>query len=143
MAAAEDLRGPTLNHIPAETVEKVLPLVDGHLNEVIARSRGRLDRDAIIASFRNDHAQLWMIWSDRLLAVGATEIIVEASGMKVCVILFLNGENSLDWLHLIADLEAWAKHQGCSRITGHMRKGWAKRMPDYRMTHVCLEKDLD
>ena len=62
--------------------------------------------------------------------------------MKLCTIKFWTGENSLEWLHLMEDLEAWAKHEGCTRIIGVMRKGWAKRLPDYRMTHVYLEKDL-
>ena len=133
---------PTLNLIPKEDVESVLPLVEAHLENVVERSRGSLTKEFIVAAFRSGDFQLWLIWNDGVMAVGVTELGFAPSGMKLCTIHFLTGENSLEWLHLIGTLEEWAKHQGCGRIKGYMRKGWAKRLPDYRMTHVMLEKDL-
>lgn len=142
MALAEQIPSPTLNLIPADKIESVLPLIENHLSSVVERSRGQLTAREIIEAFRSGKYQLWLIWDGQPLAIGATEVIAVASGMKLCLIHFWAGENSLDWLHLIDDLEAWAKHQGCRRMKGYMRKGWAKRLADYRMTHVLLEKDL-
>jgi len=133
---------PTLNLIPRENIESVQPLIAEHLKSVVERSRGKLTPDEIVEAFISGKYQLWLIWNGSLLAVGATELTKVASGLKICTIHFLTGENSLSWLHLIGDLEQWAKAQGCGLMKGYMRKGWAKRLPDYHLTHVSLEKEL-
>jgi hypothetical protein len=50
------------------------------------------------------------------------------------------------WIHLIADIEDWAKDQGAIRLKMTARKGYPKRFKElfasYKMTHVLLEKDL-
>lgn len=142
MSAVETRSEPSLNLIPADKIDSVLALVAPYLVTVVERSRGQLTAEEIVQAFRSGRYQLWMIWDGSLMAVGATEVVAVASGMRLCIIHFLSGENSLEWLHLLSDLEAWAKREGCHRIKGYMRKGWAKRMPDYHMTHVSLEKDL-
>lgn len=142
MAVAEDIVAPSLNLIPKERIDAVLPVVEKQLRAVVERARGALTPDEIIEAFRSGRYQLWVIWNGNVLAVGATEIVAVASGMRLCLVHFLTGEHSLEWLHLLEELEAWAKSQGCSRMKGQMRKGWAKRLPDYHMTHVTLEKDL-
>jgi hypothetical protein len=133
---------PTLNLIPRENIESVRPLIEDHLKSVVERSKGKLTPDEIVDAFLSGKYQLWLIWNGSLLAVGATELTKVASGLKICTIHFLTGENSLSWLHLIGDLEQWAKAQGCGLMKGYMRKGWAKRLPDYHLTHVSLEKEL-
>lgn len=143
MAHAEALpEAPTLNLIPAENIDSVLPLIADKLRSICERSRGLIDFQATVDAFRSGNLQLWIVWDGSVMAVGATELQVMATGLKVCTIRFLTGENSLDWLHTLADLEAWAKHNGCHRVAGYMRKGWAKRLSDYKMSHVYLEKEL-
>jgi hypothetical protein len=46
------------------------------------------------------------------------------------------------WLHLIGEIEQFAKDEGCAatRIVG--RKGWARVLKDYRTKRIILEKDL-
>lgn len=144
MALADDYvwEQPTLNQIPADKIDSVLPLVEAQIRSVCQRSRGLIEFKSTIAAFKDDALQLWIVWNGGVMAVGATELSTCASGLKICTIRFLTGENSLDWLHTVADLEAWAKHQGCDRVVGYMRKGWAKRLSDYKLSHVYLEKDL-
>jgi hypothetical protein len=142
MSVAELDISPTLNLIPRDKIDDVAPLITPHLLSVIERSHGQWTLAGMLDGFKSGAMQLWIIWNGDLTAVGATELAFTQSGDKLCKILFLTGEHSLDWLHLIDELEGWAKIEGCQRMAGHMRKGWAKRLPDYRMTHIYLEKEL-
>jgi hypothetical protein len=142
MSIAEAIEAPTLNLIPAENIDGVLDLIGPFVRAVAERSRGLIDFEDTIASCKDGSVQLWIIWDGAPMAVWATELHDMASGLKLCVVKFFTGEHSLDWIHLLADLEAWAKSKGCHRVVSYARKGWAKRLPDYRMTHVYLEKDL-
>lgn len=85
---------------------------------------------------------LLAVWADRIKAVLAVEVYTELSGLRVAAIRFTTGEHSHEWAHLISEIENWAKSQGCGKIETWARKGWVKRLPEYRMTHVLLEKDI-
>ncbi len=91
---------------------------------------------------RGDWLLLAVIAGERIKAVLAVETYEEVSGLKVASIRFATGEHAHEWVHLIAEIEAWAKANGCGKVEAMARKGWAKRLPDYRMTHVLLEKDI-
>lgn len=133
---------PSLNRIPTECVEQVLPLVIGAITSVAERSRGKMTVESMVDRFIRGEWDLWLVWDNAALAVGATAVCIDDDHQKACEIAFWTGEHSIRWLHLIDDLEAWAKSQGCRRLRGAMRKGWAKRLPDFRMTHVFMEKDI-
>ena len=83
-----------------------------------------------------------MVTIGKPYAIGATQIYTEMSGMHIGNIVLLAGEHSLEWLHLLDELVTWFKAQGCTRIDGVMRRGWAKRLSDWTLTHVVLERDV-
>jgi hypothetical protein len=43
-------------------------------------------------------------------------------------------------LGYLDELERYATAQGCNGMRIYGRKGWARKLPDYKMTHVLLEK---
>lgn len=43
---------------------------------------------------------------------------------------------------IIATIEQWARSIGCTRVTLQGRKGWARRLRDYRQTGIVLEKEF-
>lgn len=133
---------PSLNRIPSEHIDQVLPITAELMSAVALRSRGKLTVQAMTDRFSRGEWDLWLVWDDGLLAVGATAICIDDDGGKACEIAFWTGEHSTRWLHLLDELEKWAVAQDCIRFRGQMRKGWAKRLPDFHMTHVFLEKDI-
>jgi len=131
--------------IPKEHVGRVLPMILSKLEDVAERSRGRMSVPAMMDQFATGQWQLWIIWDDVAQgpkAVFGTEIYRELSDLWICGVRFLTGEDSGRWLYLVDQLEAWARANGCSRLDIVARKGWAKKLPDYKLTHVLLEKDL-
>lgn len=135
-------KAPTLNLIPKENIAEVAPLVAEHLASIEARSNGHFTVDKMLGRFASSEWQLWLVWSEKVIAIGATMLYVEDSGRTVARILFATGEHSLSWLYLMDDLKAWARAQGATKIEGTWRKGWARRFPDWKMTHVLMETDI-
>lgn len=86
--------------------------------------------------------QLWVVWDGTVRAIVITELYKDVSGMKCCMIRVCTGNGAKDWSHLIGFIEDWARGQGCERLDMLARKGWAKRLPDYHLTHIMLEKVL-
>lgn len=133
---------PTLNLVPADKIGAVWPLVSGMIESVVARSNGVYTAQSLRDRFENERFMLWIVWGDDVLAVGATQFYTTDANVKIFDILFVTGENSLEWLHLMDEWQQHAAKWGCTRIEATMRKGWAKRLPDWKMTHVTLSKEL-
>ncbi len=110
---------------------------------VAQRSRGRYSVESILNQIARKNWVLWVVWDGvSIRSVLATELAHEISGMKVCNLPFCTGNNAEAWVHLMAEIEDWARSEGCQKIGANMRKGWSRMLPDYKMTHVYLEKDL-
>lgn len=134
---------PDLVLVPPQYLAHVLPMVLEWVSGVANRSRGALSVEGIVRAWESGKWQMWVINApDRVKAVLATEVHIQISGRKACSVHFLTGEDSGEWLHLVSKLEEWAKFQGCEVVDMMARKGWAKRLPDYHMSHVFLEKGL-
>lgn len=84
---------------------------------------------------------LWLAISDHIEAA-ATTFLAKTSGKPVCILTACSGHQRERWLPLFAKIEKYAKDEGarCMRIYG--RKGWERVLPDYRVEHVILEKQL-
>ncbi len=136
------LSEPILRQIPTPLLSWIWPRVIDHLQSVIERTEGRWTLDTVADDLIAERWQLWVVWDGSVAAVVATELFFEASGQKAARIVFTTGQRARDWTPLIAELEAWARNEGCLRLEMLARKGWARHLPDYKMTHVLLEKDL-
>lgn len=121
---------------------EVLPHIDGMLRSVVERHNGELSMAGILKKIASVEWILWLVVGDGVKAVLTTELYFDVGGAKRCRIPFCTGENAKTWVHLLTQLEAWARDEGCVKFDMIARKGWARHLPDYRMTHVVLEKDL-
>jgi hypothetical protein len=129
--------------IPKEHVANVLPMVLDKLEDVADRSRGRVTVPGLIREFTSGSWQMWFVWDGVTAhAVVGTELYRDIGGLKICAVRFASGDNSSGWVHLISVLEQFARANECDKIDMTARKGWAKKFPDYKLTHVILEKDL-
>ena len=80
---------------------------------------------------------LWLAWSDRIEAAATTHL-----SNKVCTIVACSGHQRERWVPLFAQIETYAKNEGCRCIRIFGRKGWERVLDGYRVEHVVLEKDL-
>jgi len=130
---------PIVRQIPVPLLDHVWPHVcDWIAERVVARSKGRFSLQGIAGKLLRGEWQLWVVWDGAYRAVLATELSAEG----VARINFATGRGADDWAHLIGDIEQWAKEQGAHCLEMLARKGWARHMKSYRVSHVLLEKDL-
>jgi len=121
------------------------PAIKPLLTEACERSRGQFTADQAVQQLVNG---IWWFWvgvdeTNTVKAFAVTEILEFSAGALVGNILITTGTSRKDWKHLIGDLETWAKDQGCERLQTWARKGWVRELPDYKISHVLLERGLD
>lgn len=131
-----------LRQVPVQYLREVWPHVVGMLAEVVERSDGRWTLKDMGARFLSGEWHMWVVYDGSYRAVLATELFHEASGMKAARIVFCTGLGAKQWVGLVADIEQWAREQGCARVEMLARKGWARHLEDYKLSHVLLEKAL-
>lgn len=80
---------------------------------------------------------LWLAWSDRIEAAATTHL-----AGNVCTLTACSGHNRKRWLSLFAQIENYAKQEGCTAMRIFGRRGWERVLDGYRVEHVVLEKEL-
>ncbi len=141
-SAAEHRVAPVLQAIPPQHLGEVFPLIASLMESISERSKGRYSVPGMLERIACNEWQLWIVWDGSVRAIVGTELYRDVSGMKCCMIRFATGREAAGWTHLLSQIEAWARDEGCARMDMIARKGWAKHLPEYRMSHVFLEKDL-
>jgi hypothetical protein len=136
----------TLSHslvdVPVEHFPVVRPLVSQWIEEA-AQASVYFTADDVWTALENRSAQLWLVWNETADAVCVTQLEPTSKG-KHCCIWIMVGREMVSWLPLIAQLEQWAKREGCNMMRHEARPGWAKMLKreGYHMPHVILEKEL-
>lgn len=122
-------------------VHKIWPNVFKTIRRAI--QRGDLGRfDELERAVLNGHALVWLaVEETKVEGVAVTQIVLTENS-KVCMVQACGGKDCSHWLHLLADIEQYAKAQGCdcTRIMG--RKGWARVLKNYKTTKIVLERRL-
>ncbi len=133
-----------LYKVDAEDIGRVLVdhLVARLLAKAVERSRGKQDGDDIAAAIETGRMQLWLLAAPGQIAAIALTEISEYPRKKVCRVIACVGEGRERWQHHLAGIEDWAKEIGCDGMELVARKGWARVMSDYELTHVMLEKGI-
>lgn len=135
-----------LAQIPQTHVMQVWPLAADMLARAVEYSNGiSLDEEGQLVA--KGLKQLWMVIDDeaqphKAVAAGITSIKQHGDGTKTANIELFGGENMKAWFALKGDFESWAHDEGCTDIRLYARKGWAKHLPDYALTHYMMRKAL-
>ena len=110
-----------------------------------AGSHGRFTPDSIVAAVDCGDMQLWTVIDGlEILAAGLTELIGYPNH-NACRWVALVGREHRTWLRKHAEVEAWARAQGCTEMQALVgQKGWLRLMAflDYRLDHWLLSKEL-
>ena len=116
-----------------------------HVSPLIAAAmrRGRITDFAVVdRAVLSGNALLWIACDGgRIHAAAVTELSAVA-GERFCTITACGGSGRAQWLPLIAELEDYARREGCAAMRIFGRTGWARVLPDYRVSRVLLEKPL-
>jgi hypothetical protein len=117
-------------------------MVGALITDAVAESRGKLSVESVIKAIQSGDWKLFAVVSRQVDAICIVEIYREMSGLKTMAIKICTGARAHAWVHLVDEIAAEAKRQGCGKLIAIARKGWAKHLADFKLTHVMLERDL-
>ena len=128
-------------------MDKIWPKAVEFIARACEYSRGMMTPEAALDQIKNHDRQFWIIVDDsqprEMTAAGMTSLQTFPTGAKYLQIELLGGRNVKDWFDLKSELEKWAKSsEGCNGVLAWARKGWAKHLPDYSITHYVMYKEL-
>ena len=81
-----------------------------------------------------DEAQLWNL--GKFWAV--TQVRELKSGRALNIVACAGEYDD----RLRREAEQWARNVGCQKVYFYGRKGWAKRLPDYRLEQIVMSKEI-
>lgn len=87
-----------------------------------------------IARCRDDLAQLWHDEG----AWAVTEVLETKTGRTLRIVAW-SGRWSAD---LLESIETWARSVGCVQSVYEGRKGWLRRVPEYKLNTVSAVREL-
>src|SRR5262245_43947717 len=118
--------------VAPEMVPQFWPYCEQHIKE--AMRRGDISDYAYVGQqVFNDSMLLWIAYNGALNATAITEL---DHATKRCTIVALGGKDLHAWLPFLADLERYAKANGCKTMRAMGRKGWARLLKDYKQRKV-------
>ncbi len=125
---------PSANLVPTPAVGAIWPQVSKFIRKAMAR--GDLGKfEEIERQVFDGEALLWVNANTALI----TQVGIVESG-KVCTIVACGG--SLPSLEGLEEIESYARSMGCRAMRIMGRKGWVRKLKDYRQMAVVIEKEI-
>lgn len=135
---------PSLVPVPAPDVASRWHLAAPWVESAIREGAIVSTSDDYKAKCLAEQAQLWLLAeSGAIVGAGITEIVASPRGLT-CAVPVLAAV-SFDVLKtLFANLERWARAEGCVRLEGFGRAGWSRALKPYgwRPIATVIEKDI-
>lgn len=142
MKASPALDGVTFGDVPAASVDSIWHLVAPLLGPACDYADDDITVDELRASLLAGDRMLWIALRGRDLLMALVVEVYDTPRRRICLILSAGGHPSVPWPWIAAQIETFAAERGCKRVRIVGRKGWMKKLPDYRATCVVLSKDL-
>lgn len=135
---------PVLVCVEPARIDEIWPHVRRFTESAFSDGRGDDNAEIVEADLRAGYSLLWIVWTareNRILAAVTTKLLKTPRGF-VCRITSCGGIELKRWAHLLADIEAYAKAEGCICVRWEGRKGWKAFFPGYREPWIVLEKKV-
>lgn len=113
-----------------------------HIEKMADATRGKLTTDDFKERIASGDFQLWVVIENKQPIASVLTEIIQYPQRKVARVVGCVGEHRGKWVHLLSEIQDWSRLQGCVAMEIVARKGWARVLPDFHMTHVLLESDL-
>lgn len=122
------------------------PLVVPFLQRAVDYSDGVTTLKETVADISAARKQLWIIIDEEKQPKAAAVSMLQKfeSGLVLATIVLLGGESGhlFEILELRSEFETWAKSEGCTRVKIYLRKGWAPKLPEYKLVAYVMSKEL-
>lgn len=85
---------------------------------------------------------LWLAATGSKIEAAVVTVLTRTDRNLVCVITACGGASPRRWVHMLEQIEAWAKLEGAAKMRIFGRPGWLRLLENYRASNVVLEKAL-
>lgn len=127
--------------VPPDKAAEAWPLAEKYIS-AIADKTGFVETEDVRRQVLTVDALLWLAADGvKVVGSGATRLI-EHRGKRICEIFAWGADDQKKCAPLLKVIEGYAKQEGCASVRFLGRKGWARQLPDYRITAIILEKEL-
>jgi len=127
-------------------LQTMWPLVAPLVQKAVDYSDGKTTLEETGDDLMAKRKQLWVVVNEEraIVAAAVTSLQKFRSGLFLATIILLGGEggNLKEILELRSEFEAWAKTEGCNRVDIMTRKGWAPKLPDYKLVAYVMSKEI-
>ena len=96
----------------------------------------------IIEEIGSGELEIWVVIRDGVVALFGLTITEIENGDRTLEVVFMVGKEMKHWIYLREQIEDYARFRECDAVLSMARKGWAKYMPDYKITNIILRKAL-
>jgi hypothetical protein len=122
--------------VDPERVHEFWPYAKDLILSAILRT-GLSEPTVIERDILSGHQLLWLAWDGAIQAAASTHL-----ANNVCTVTACGGANLNEWLPLFAQIEQYAKNEGCRCVRIYGRKGWLRVLKGYEAKHVIIERRL-
>ena len=127
--------------VDPKQVGEVWPHVSALLKGACCRTRLNAFAD-IEADILADRSLLWLAWNGGAIESAAATLLIKSESDKVCIITVCGGSGMKHWLHLVGQIEDYARREGCTRMRIYGRRGWLRLLDGYEQKYVIMDKEL-
>lgn len=130
--------------VPPYDVPKVWPLVASMIDAAFAE----LDETTpdYLPWLMEGKGLLWVYIRDEIIVAAATSSFQKGRQGKTCRVVSVGGDSGGEgvamWRRCIAEIERYAKTQGCYKVVIDGRRGWIRVLADYDPKCVSFEKRI-
>ena len=143
MSAVLEFPVNILRQYPADQTDLMWPHVQNLVQKALDEGSRHTLAD-IYCGLACDEMQLWT-WAskadERKIEAAMVTTIQEKDSVKWCLFLTMGGDSLKQWIHHLADLEDWARQNGCDEMRIYGRIGWSK-ITGYNVKYTKMVKQL-
>lgn len=133
-----------LHPILSQDVAATWPLIEHWIAGLAERFPGWCQMHDPKGACEARDAQLWLIKSAREIK-GAVITRITVDNERVAEVPIVVGDDMESWLHLLDDMEVWARREGCvAMVSTAAREGWVKVLNKrgWQKVAVLMERRL-
>lgn len=127
--------------VDPERIYETWPHVEHLIRPAMIRSGEMIVLD-VLRNLASKRFLMWLIWDGEEIAGSVITELADTISGRICTIVFMGGKDRRRWLHLLKEIEDYARAEHCRAMRLYGRKGWKRVLRDYSETRIVLEKDL-
>ena len=127
--------------VPPDRASEAMPLAKTHIEEALERT-DISKPEIVVEDILSGRALLWLAAEGtNVVGAGVTQLIEGRQG-KICEIVAWGAHEQSKCAKLLGVIHKYASDEKCSLVRLIGRKGWAKRLPDYKIRALIMEKAI-